>query len=485
MRNIKLISYRVFQKKDRLFWWNMVSLIREIWRCNMINYENELFKTANKLRGKIPPSDYKFYVLPLVFIRYMSEKKNDSAWAGIVAKSGDEKISSILDAELVKILPQFSNMTNPYEDIYTNSNLPVRTIKDLINLINDIDLKSSTGKIDYLGQIYEYFIGNFAATEGNRGGEFFTPPSVVNLLVNMLNPQEGLVYDPACGTGGMFIQSSKYGESNLKFLGQEQNCKTILLAYMNGVLHGLDIEIKNGDTLLNDCFPDLKADYVISNPPFNMKEWGAEQLDSEDPRIFGMVNKNNANYMWIQHFIYHLKPNGKAGFVISNGALTSSNEADLFTRKRMLEKNIIDCVVQLPDKMFIGTAIPSALIFLDMDRNEDDKILFIDASKFGENVSKTQKVISEDNIERISKLYRSFKEKKRVKYNVKGYSWVTDVKEVIKDGCKLMPSIYTGVEETIINQKENDAEIKLLKVKLSEQIKKSNSLANMLLKGLS
>ena len=283
----------------------------------------------------------------------------------------------------------------------------------------------------------------------------------------------------------MFIQSSKYGESNLKFLGQEQNCKTILLAYMNGVLHGLDIEIKNGDTLLNDCFPDMKADYVISNPPFNMKEWGAEQLDSEDPRIFGMVNKNNANYMWIQHFIYHLKPNGKAGFVISNGALTSSNEADLFTRKRMLEKNIIDCVVQLPDKMFIGTAIPSALIFLDMDRNEDDKILFIDASKFGENVSKTQKVISEDNIERISKLYRSFKEKKRVKYNVKGYSWVTDVKEVIKDGCKLMPSIYTGVEETIINQKENDAEIKLLKVKLSEQIKKSNSLANMLLKGLS
>ena len=202
------------------------------------------------------------------------------------------------------------------------------------------------------------------------------------------------MYDPACGTGGMFIQSSKYGESNLKFLGQEQNCKTILLAYMNGVLHGLDIEIKNGDTLLNDCFPDLKADYVISNPPFNMKEWGAEQLDSEDPRIFGMVNKNNANYMWIQHFIYHLKPNGKAGFVISNGALTSSNEADLFTRKRMLEKNIIDCVVQLPDKMFIGTAIPSALIFLDMDRNEDDKILFIDASKFGENVSKTQKVIS-------------------------------------------------------------------------------------------
>lgn len=450
----------------------------------MGNYENELFKTANKLRGKIPPSDYKFYVLPLVFIRYMSEKKNDGLWDKIVIDSGNEKIACLLDEELMNILPQFSNMSNPYEDMYTNSNLPVRTIKDLINLINEIDLKSNSGKIDYLGQIYEYFIGNFAATEGNRGGEFFTPPSVVNLLVNMLNPQEVLVYDPACGTGGMFIQSSKYSGSNFKFVGQEQNCKTILLAYMNGVLHGLDIEIKNGDTLLNDCFPDLKADYVISNPPFNMKEWGAEQLDSSDPRIFGMINKNNANYMWIQHFVYHLKPNGKAGFVISNGALTSSNEADLITRKRMLEKNIIDCVVQLPDKMFIGTAIPSALIFLDMDRNKDDKILFIDASKFGENVSKTQKVISEEHIENIAKLYRTFKEKKKVKYNVKGYSWVIDTSNVISNGCRLMPSIYTGVEEVIVDQKENEAEIRLLKAKLAEQIIISNKMANVLLKGL-
>lgn len=450
----------------------------------MGNYENELFKTANKLRGKIPPSDYKFYVLPLVFIRYMSARKNSNVWSKIVDNSSDGKIASLLDEELMKVLPKFSNMANPYEDMYANSNLPVRTINDLINLINEIDWQSNSEKIDYLGQIYEYFIGNFAATEGNRGGEFFTPPSVVNLLVNMLNPQQGVIYDPACGTGGMFIQSSKYSGSNLKFIGQEQNCKTILLAYMNGVLHGLDIEIKNGDTLLNDCFPDLRADYVISNPPFNMKEWGAEQLATDDPRIFGMVNKNNANYMWIQHFIYHLKPQGKAGFVISNGALTSSNEADLITRKKMLERNIVDCVVQLPDKMFIGTAIPSALIFFDMNRNKDDKILFIDASKFGESVSKTQKIISEVNIDDISKLYQSFKRKKRIKYNVKGYSWVSTVEEVLSNGCKLMPSIFTGVEEIIVDQKENEAEIKNLKVKLSEQIKISNQMANILLKGL-
>ncbi|MCD2492965.1 type I restriction-modification system subunit M [Lacrimispora sp. NSJ-141] len=450
----------------------------------MGNYENELFKTANKLRGKIPPSDYKFYVLPLVFMRYMSEKKGNTVWNEIVEKSDDEKIASLLDSELIKILPQFSNIANPYEDMYSNSNLPARTIKDLINLINEIDLKNSGGKIDYLGQIYEYFIGNFAATEGNRGGEFFTPPSVVNLLVSMLNPTEGVVYDPACGTGGMFIQSSRYSKSRLKFLGQEQNCKTILLAYMNGVLHGLDMEIRNGDTLLDDCFKELKADYVISNPPFNMKEWGAEQLNSEDPRVFGMVNKNNANYMWIQHFIYHLKPNGKAGFVISNGALTSSNEADLFTRRKMLERNIIDCVVQLPYKMFIGTAIPSALIFIDMNRKDTDKILFIDASKYGVSVSKTQKIITEDSIECISKLYKSFKENRKIKYNVKGYSWLTEVNEIVNNGCKLMPSIYTGVEEIVVNKEENEKAINLLKESLKEQIKISNNLANVLLKGL-
>lgn len=450
----------------------------------MEKYANELFKTANKLRGKIPPSDYKFYVLPLVFIRYMSVKENSNVWGKIVDSSNDEKIASILDEELMNMLPEFSDMANPYEDMYVNSNLPVRTINDLIHLINEIDLQSNSEKIDYLGLIYEYFIGNFAATEGNRGGEFFTPPCVVNLLVNMLNPKQGIIYDPACGTGGMFIQSSRYSGSNLSFVGQEQNCKTILLAYMNGVLHGLDIEIKNGDTLLNDCFHDLRADYVISNPPFNMKEWGAEQLSADDPRIFGKVNKNNANYMWIQHFIYHLKPQGKAGFVISNGALTSSNDADLITRKKMLERNIVDCVVQLPDKMFIGTAIPSALVFLDMDRNEEDKILFIDAGKFGESVSKTQKIISEADIGNISKLYWSFKNGKRIKYNVKGFSWVSTAEEVLSNGCKLMPSIYTGVEEIIIDQRQNEAEIKILKAKLSEQIKISNQMANILLKEL-
>lgn len=447
----------------------------------MDNYESNLFKTANKLRGKIPPSDYKFYVLPLVFIRYLSEKNNNKIWAEIVQSSDNDNVSSLLDKELVKILPAIDGISSPFEKIYSDSNLPARTIKDLICLINEIDISNKTDQIDYLGVIYEYFISNFAATEGNRGGEFFTPSSVVELLVHMLDPQEGIVYDPACGTGGMFIQSKKYSGKSLKFIGQEQNCKTILLAYMNGILHGLDLEIQNGDTLLNDRYPDLRADYIISNPPFNLKDWGAELLHSNDPRIFGMINKNNANYMWIQHFIYHLNKTGKAGFVISNGALTSSNEADLFTRRKMLEENLVDCVVQLPDKMFLGTAIPSALIFLDKNRKNENNILFIDASSLGESISKTQKVFQEEDIEKIQKLYHAFKSNKKAKYNIKGFSWLVSTQDVINGGCKLMPSIYAGVEEKVIDKTDNETQISELKSALIQQISLSNSIAKRIL----
>lgn len=460
----------------------MIFICKECY--TMENYENSLFKTANKLRGKIPPSDYKYYVLPLVFIRYLSEKNNNDVWKTIADNCDNEKIAQILDNELSKVLPVFDNLKNPFDNMYTESNLTSRTIMELICLINEIDISSNEEKVDYLGRIYEYFIGNFAATEGNRGGEFFTPSSVVELLVQMLNPQKGIVYDPACGTGGMFIQSNKYSGKNMKFIGQEQNSKTILLAYMNGVLHGLDLQIKKGDTLLNDLFGNLKADYVISNPPFNMKDWGAEQLATDDPRIFGMVNKNNANYMWIQHFIYHLKKNGKAGFVISNGALTSSNEADLITRKKMIEDNIVDCVVQLPDKMFLGTAIPSALIFLDMDRKNKDKVLFIDGCMLGESVSKTQKVLRDKDIKKICSLYQSYRADKKVKYNNKGFSCVANVSEILKNDVKLMPSIYTGVEEVVIDLAENEMRISELKKMLVEQIKVSNSLSNALIKEL-
>ena len=450
----------------------------------MKNNEDSLFKAANKLRGKIPPSDYKFYVLPLVYIRYLSEKNQTDAWTRIVDNCDNDDIFRILDDELARTLPVFDNMNNPYDKMYSDSNLPSRIIKELIFLINEIEIDESRNKIDYLGNIYEYFIGNFAATEGNRGGEFFTPSSVVELLVQMLNPHSGVVYDPACGTGGIFVQSSKYNKKQMKFVGQEQNSKTIMLAYMNGVLHDLDLNIKNGDTLLNDLFPDLKADYVISNPPFNMKDWGADQIQTNDPRIIGKINKNNANYMWIQHFLYHLKDNGRAGFVISNGALTSSNEADLYTRKKLIEDNRIDCVVQLPEKMFLGTAIPSALIFMDMSRKDNDSILFIDASKLGESVSKTQKVLNAVDIKTLCDIYNLFRSDRKTDINKKGFCWVVKNDAVINNSSKLMPSIYTGVEEKVFDPKENKKQIDTLKLQLKEQMKLSNKIMQSLMRGL-
>lgn len=443
--------------------------------------EDSLFRAANKLRGKIPPSDYKFYVLPLVYIRYLSEKNKTNVWTKILDNCSNKDIFHILDVALLQAIPAYDNMNNSYDNMYSNSNLSSQTIKELILLMNEIKIDESENKIDYLGQIYEYFIGNFAATEGNRGGEFFTPPSVVELLVQMLDPQGGIVYDPACGTGGIFVQSNKYNKKKMKFIGQEQNSKTIMLAYMNSVLHNLDLTIKKGDTLLNDLFPELKADYVISNPPFNMKDWGADQIKADDPRVIGKVNKNNANYMWVQHFLYHLKEGGKAGFVISNGALTSSNEADFFTRRQLIRDNKVDCVVQLPEKMFLGTAIPSALIFLDTNRICRNTILFIDASRLGKNVSKTQKILSPDDIETICNVYRLYKKGGETNINKRGFCWVATNDDIVDNTYKLMPSIYTGIEEKEINQEENKRQIAVLKQQLKEQIRRSNQLAQNLI----
>lgn len=450
----------------------------------MNNYENNLFKAANKLRGKISPSDYKFYVLPLVFLRYTSIKHRSSLWKEIVESSESKTISNKLDSALEKSLPSIKGLDNFQNKIYKSSNLDSRTISELINLIDEIDLDNNiTHNIDFLGRIYEYFIGNFAATEGNRGGEFFTPSSIVNLLVHILSPQTGIVYDPACGSGGMFIQSEKYSHYKLKFIGQEQNPKTVMLAYMNSIVHDLDFKIACGDSLLNDLFPSLKADFVISNPPFNLKDWGADRLPKNDPRLFAPINKNNANYMWIQDFIYHLSSKGKAGFVISNGALTSTNSYDLQARKVLLRRNIIDCVVQLPTKMFLSTSVPSALIFIDKNRNSDQPILFIDASTLKTSISKKQNILSDKAIKKITGTYNLYKYKNK-EIIQKGYAQTVSNIEVIKNDCSLMPSVYTGVFEKKIDPQKNNNEIKLLKQRLRRQIKKSQEVTRNLEKVL-
>ena len=309
----------------------------------------------------------------------------------------------------------------------------------------------------------------------------------------MLEPIKGTVYDPACGTGGMFIQSNQYSKNNhnLTFVGQEQNELTIKLAKMNGILHGIYPEIRQGDTLLNDRYPDLKAEIVISNPPFNMKDWGAERLPLNDKRLIGPITKSNANYMWIQHFLYHLKDGGLAGFVIANGALTSNQAAEKSVRKFLVDNDYIDCIVQLPEKMFFGTGIPSTLVFLSKNRkgsnnhaNREKEVLFIDASSKGTLVGKKNRIFSDDEIKEIADIYHSFKFSNNDSYFQSGYYKKVGIETIVENDYKLTSSLYSGVkEDTEVEIPFNELIIQY-KAILEQQFEASNRLQQKIIDNL-
>lgn len=330
-----------------------------------IDFQKDLFDAANKMRGSVAPSDYKHYVLPLIFLRYLSNKyelrrltleqmvtdpssdwytedketqsviiedrdqymsenvffvPEEARWSYIMQQAKQPNIKEIIDNAMKRIEEENPELEGMLPRIYQGSNIPVENVSGLIEIFSrDAFSANNRGSVDVLGRTYEYFIGSFASSEGNRGGEFFTPSSIVQLLVAMLEPIEGKVFDPACGSGGMFIQSEEYAPRKhaLSFYGQENVTTTVRLGKMNVLLHGMNADIRLGDSLLNDQFPDLKADYVIANPPFNQKDWGAERVAKNDPRLIGPITNSNANYMWMQHFLYHLNDRGTAGFVMA------------------------------------------------------------------------------------------------------------------------------------------------------------------------
>ena len=490
-----------------------------------IDFQKELFEAANKMRGSVAPADYKHYVLPLIFLRYLSNKyeqscneleqifaeneemqqgfvsdshqyrdKNvfvvpkEASWHYIMKNAKQPNIKEILDNAMKRIEEENPELTGVLPQIYQGLNLPVENVAGLIEIFSrDVFSGSSEDSIDILGRTYEYFISSFASSEGNRGGEFFTPSCIVELLVEMLEPKRGIVFDPACGSGGMFIQSGRYApnKKSLLFYGQENVVTTVRLGKMNVLLHGINAEIRLGDSLLNDQFPELKADYVIANPPFNQKDWGADRISKSDPRLIGPVTNSNANYMWMQHFLYHLNDAGTAGFVMANGAMTTNVKEEKEVRKILVDEGYIDCVVQLPEKLFFTTGIPCCLFFLSKNRDgkngyraRRNKILFIDARKMGKPVSRKQKALSKEEIDKIASVYRAFKyEHAKSCENIEGFCKIAKLEEVQQNDYKLTPSMYVGTEA---EEEEEDIpfeqKIAELTKRLLEQFEESNKL---------
>lgn len=398
------------------------------------------------------------------------------------------KLIEAENVDLVGVLPR----------IYQSTNLPIENLASLIEIFSrDTFSSSSQDSVDVLGRVFEYFIGNFASSEGNRGGMFFTPSSIVQLLVTMLEPETGTVLDPACGSGGMFVQSQRYAhnEQALSFYGQESVDLTVRLGKMNVLMHGINANIRLGDSLLDDKYKDVKFDFVIANPPFNMKQWGAEKIQKNDPRLITDYDKavtdSNANYMWMQHFLYHLKDGGTTGFVMANGAMTTNNSGEKDVRQKLVDEGFVDCIVQLPEKLFFTTGIPCCLFFLSKNRNGDkdfrtrkNEVLFIDARKKGITVSRKQRALTQEDIEEIAAVYHAFRSADGKFEGVDGFCKTATIEEIRGNDYKLSPGIFvgTGAEET--DDVPFEERMLELSGRLQEQFAESNRLQQQIIQNL-
>lgn len=501
-----------------------------------IDFEQELWKAANELRGAVAENQYKDYVLPLIFLKHLSERyemrreelenlvqdsssnyyttdreeinyiledqdeyksKNvfvlpkEATWIYLQDNGQQDDIKVIVD-NAFKLVDDILEETNPelkglLPPIFVKSQLTPRQVGGLITLLSQKKFSEKENpQSDILGRIYEYYIGKFAMAEGSGAGQFFTPGSIVRLLVEMLQPYKGRIFDPACGSGGMFVQSMKFVEAHggrkadISVYGQERYEGTLRLCKMNLLLRDLPFDLKLGDSLLNDKFPELKADFVIANPPFNVSIWHPEDLADDDQRLLGkkteFTTDGNANYMWMQTFFSHLNELGTAGFVMANGAMTSNNAGEKNVRKYMVENGIIDCIVRLPDKLFMTTGIPACLFFLSRNREGKDgyrarkeEILFIDTSRMGEMVTRRLRVFSDKAIEKISGVYNEWRKVDGHFEDIAGFCNVANIEEVTKQDYKLTPGIYVGAEDEEDDGIPFDIKVTRLRDKLEKQ----------------
>ncbi len=493
--------------------------------------EKTLWITADKLRNNMDAAEYKHVVLGLIFLKYISDAfyahhykllegegefagadENDpdeyaaynvffvpetARWKYLQDRAKQPEIGKFIDNAMDEIEKINSSLKGVLPKIYADPDLNKTRLGELIDLIGTIGFNQEghTAK-DLLGRVYEYFLGQFADAEGKSGGQFYTPESIVKLLVAMLEPYEGRVYDGACGSGGMFVQSENFVREhqgnikNLSIYGQESNPTTLRLAKMNLAIRGIDAKIELGDTFLNDKHKDLKADFIMANPPFNISDWSGEQLREDARWKYGVPPVGNANYAWLQHFISKLSNSGTAGIVLANGSMNSNTGTEGEIRKNMIEAGIVDCMVTLPANLFYNTTIASSLWFLAKNktngkfRNRANEILFIDARKLGVMLNRRNRELKEDDIKLIADTYHKWRNVNGGYENIAGFCKAATMEEVIQNNYVLMPGRYVGTEEEEIDAIPFDEKMQTLTAKLSTQFAKDNELENTIRENL-
>ena len=500
------------------------------------SFEGHLFKLADKLRKNIDAAEYKHIVLGLIFLKYISDsfedlhaklKEGKGDYEGADPEDKDEYVS-----ESVFWVPEKARWSylhslaktpaigghvdeameaiekeNPKRlkgilpKVYARPNLDKSALGGLIDLIGDINTQSEAKKSkDILGKVYEYFLGEFALDEGKKGGQFYTPSSIVRLLVEMIEPYKGRVYDPCCGSGGMFVMSDKFVQKHqgrrddISIYGQESNQTTYRLACMNLAIRGIDnsqVKWNNEGSFLKDAHPDLKADFILANPPFNDSDWSGELLQNDGRwSKYGKPPAGNANFAWILHFIHHLSSKGVAGFVLSKGSLTSKTSGEDDIRRGLIEDGILDCVVNLPAKLFLNTQIPASLWFLSKkrhgfngDRKRKNEILFIDAQNLGHLINRRTREFSDNDILKIANTYHEWRKEKGKYKDISGFCGAVNIEKIKEMDYVLSPGRYVGLEE-----KEDDFNFEErfmeLKAEFEGQLKEEVDLNRRILKNL-
>ena len=464
--------------------------------------ETQLFRAADKLRNNIDAAEYKHVVLGLVFLKYISDsfealhakiiaaegeyehsepkdaedrdfyaEKNvfwvppSARWSHIQAQAKRENIGQILDEAMEAIETENKNLRGILPQVFARPNVAPSTIGELIDLVGDIALGGEAEKSrDILGRIYEYFLGQFALAEGKKGGQFYTPSSIVKLLVEMIEPYRGRIFDPCCGSGGMFVMSEKFVKrhqgniDNISIYGQESNQTTYRLCRMNLAIRQIDggqVKWNNEGSFLRDAHRDLRADFILANPPFNDSDWSGKQLAGDGRWRYGAPPSGNANFAWVQHFIYHLAPKGVAGFVLSKGSLTSKSSNEDVIRKNIIDSGIVDCIVNLPAKLFLNTQIPACLWFVSNkrhgyngDRKRGDEILFIDGGELGHLVNRSTREFSDSDITRVARTYHEWRKTDGDYADIAGFCASVKLERVAELDYVLSPGRYVGLADT-------------------------------------
>ena len=413
-------------------------------------------------------------------------------WDYIAKHSKQVEIGQIVDSALDAIEKENDSLRGVLPKNYSRPELDKRILGEIIDLFTNINVGGKEGKEkDILGRVYEYFLGKFAANEGKGGGEFYTPKSIVALMVEMIQPFKGYVYDPACGSGGMFVQSLKFVEEHsgstfdISVYGQESNPTTWKLAKMNLAIRGIENNLgsKNADTFHEDLHKNLKADYILANPPFNQSDWGQPLLVDDARWKWGTPPQGNANYGWIEHMLDKLSQKGKAGVVLANGSLSSNTSGEGEIRRKILEDDLVDCIVALPDKLFYTTGIPVCIWFFNRDKKHKGQTLFIDARKMGDMVNRRLRELSDEDIKKIANTYIAWQNEDGYE-DVQGYCKVASIDEIKEHDYILTPGRYVGIEEVEDNGEPFEEKMERLTNTLANQFKKSRELEEEIRKQL-